>query len=189
MTTKDMSFTCVPFNMLPSELRHDTTEQLVEEEKQRIRTEILDKSNTEIVEADADKPDEEKTMKLLRALGSDLNINAFSLNFRNTDGTLNEDIEEANYLMTRVVQRLSVDQPEDDPTTIPIVLTSTEFSAELYGECRENFVKRLGLAPSSLDLMVLRNVVMSAFPTDRGFVHELTDIFKSVVEEEVKVGY
>ena len=188
MTTKDMSFTCVPFNMLPSELKPDTNEEMVEEEKRRIRTEILEKSNAEIVEADVGKEDGYKTMELLRELGSDLNINGFSLNFKLANGHWNTDIEEANYLMTRVVETLSVDQPEDDPTKIPIVLTSTEFSAELYGDCRANFVKRLGLDPCDLDLMVLRNVVMSAFPTDRGFVGELIDCFKSVVEREVAVG-
>ena len=189
MTTKDMSFTCVPFNMLPSELTEDSTEEKVEEEKRRIRKQILDKSNAEIVREDVNRSEDAKAMKLLRALGSDLNINAFSLNRRHKDGTLNTDIEEANYLMERVVTRLSVDQPEDDPTTIPIYLTSTEFSDELYGDCKANFSKRLGLFPSVLDLFFMRNVVMSPFPTDRNFINNLTDLFKGIVEEEVQVRF
>lgn len=186
MTTEKDSFICVPLNMLPSELKEGSTKEMVEEEKQRIREQILNKSNAQIVQEDAERPEDEKAMQLLRALGSDLNINAIAFNWR---GTLNDDMEEANYLMHRVVERLSVDQPEDDPTKIPIVLTSTEFSDELYGECKEKYAERLGLRPCTLDLMVVRNVVMSPFPTDRNFLSELAGTLKCVVEEEVKVNH
>ena len=98
-------------------------------------------------------------------------------------------MEEANYLMQRVVERLSVDQPEDDPTTIPIVLTSTQFTDQLYGECKRKFTERLGLKSCTLDLFVLRNVVMSPFPTEGNFIGHLAATFKGIVEEEVKVNH
>lgn len=101
---------------------------------------------------------------------------------------MNEDVEEANYLMQRVVQAFSVDSPADDPTKVPLFLTSTEFTDSQYGECKTNFMRRLKLKPSGQNLMVLRNVVMSPFPTDGGFVRELAQIFEKRVEEEVKVG-
>ncbi|KAK0123880.1 hypothetical protein ONS95_008875 [Cadophora gregata] len=191
MTALDKdNFRLVPLNMLPSELKPGSTTAKVEEEKQRIRDTILSKSNAQILASDVGKPEEEKTMTLLRALGSDLNISAFSLNFRLTpgkDGAWNTDVEEANYLMRRVIERLSVDSPEDDPSTIPFVLTSTEFSKELYDECATNFKRRLGLRKDDSDLMVLRNVVMNPFPTERNFIGKLAQIFRGVVEEEVKV--
>lgn len=189
MTTEKDSFITVPLNMLPSELKEGSNQQMVEAERQRIREQILHKTNAQIVQEDAGRPDNDKTMQLLRALGSDLNINALGLNWRHMDGKLNDDMEEANYLMQRVVERLSVDQPEDDPTTIPIVLTSTEFSDELYGECKKKFSDRLGLRSCTLDLFVLRNVVMSPFPTDRNFLSELARTLKGVVEEEVEVNH
>lgn len=138
---------------------------------------------------DLTRPDDQKAIKLLRSLGSDLNINAFALNFRHADGTLNGDVEEANYLMQRVVEALSVDSPTDDPTKIPLYLTSTEFSDELYGDCKKHFLKRLGLEDSTNDLMVLRNVVMSPFPTDGNFISQLADIFYKTVEAETKVSH
>lgn len=191
MTALDKDdFRVVPLNMLPSELKPGSTTAKVEEEKQRIRDTILSKSNAQILASDVGKPEEEKALTLLRALGSDLNINAFALNFRLTpgkDGAWNTDVEEANYLMRRVVERLSVDSPDDDPSTIPFLLTSTEFSKELYDECATNFKRRLGLRKDDLDLMVLRNVVMNPFPTERNFIGNLVQIFRSVVEEEVKV--
>lgn len=151
MTDAKSPFICVPFNMLPSELGPNPTEETIEAEKARIRQEIVNKTNAEITTEDLSRPEEDKAMKLMRELGSDLNINAFALNFRYEDGQLNDDIEEANYLMQRVVETLSVDSPTDDPTAIPLFLTSTEFSDELYGKCKANFVKRLGLDQSPQD--------------------------------------
>ncbi|KAK1446929.1 hypothetical protein CCUS01_02488 [Colletotrichum cuscutae] len=187
LTDSESPFVCVPFNMLPSELEPNATEEKIEAEKKRIRDEIVKKTNASIIAEDEARPDDEKVMKLLRSLGSDLNINAFALNFRYEDGRLNDDIEEANYLMQRVIEALSVDSPDDDPTQIPLFLTSTEFSDELYGECKANYVKRLGLEQSSQDLMVLRNVVMSPFPTDGNFTNQLADIFYDVVAKETEI--
>ncbi|KAF3001603.1 hypothetical protein E8E14_005800 [Neopestalotiopsis sp. 37M] len=187
MTNSTSPFVCVPFNELPSERAENSSPEKVEAEKTRIREEILKKSNADIVKDDQARPRDQKAMKFMRDLGSDLNINAFAINFRYSDGRLNEDVEEANYLMKRVIEALSVDSPDDDPSKIPLYLTSTEFSDELYGNCKKHFMKRLGLEDSKQDLMVLRNVVMSPFPTDGNFINRLADVFYKTVEEETKV--
>ena len=186
MSTPEDDFIVVPLNMLPSELEGAAPEA-VEAEKKRIRDEILCKTNKEIVDADAGKIPSDSNMALLRALGSDLNINAFTCNFRYPGGTLNDDIEEANYLNKRIAQIMCVDSPSDDPTTIPMYLSSTEFAQHEYGDCNTNFKKRLGLPPSEEKLFVLRNVVMSPFPTDGNFISKLAAEFRKVVEKEVKV--
>ena len=173
MGTKDDCFTVVPLNMLPSELKQGATADDVEKEKQKIRDLILTKSNEEIVNADAERDDDDKVMALLRKLGSDLNINAFSINWRYADGTLNQEVEEANYFVQRCIERMSVDSPEDDPTTIPFFLTSTTFLQHQYGECAQNFKRRLGLYADNVDLMVLRNVVMSPW---YGFLRGLQNL-------------
>ncbi|KAF7588521.1 hypothetical protein BBP40_005548 [Aspergillus hancockii] len=188
MTTKDDDyFMCVPFHKLPSEWKDPSNEREIEEEKERIRREILTKSNREIAQSDIGKPTEEKLMTLLRGLGSDLNINAFALNWRYDDGTWNTDIEEANYLMRHVMERLSITSPDQDPTKIPFYLTSTEFTNELYGKCAKEFKRRLGLPQCDRSLFVLRNVVMSPFPTDNDFISTMIQYFRSVVEDGVKV--
>ena len=187
MSTKDDSFIVVPFNLLPSEKAKGSTEQKVEEERQKIRDRILTKSNKELVEEDAQRPADDQAMVLLRALGSDLNINAFAINFRYSDGTINTDVEEANYLSKRVVERLSIDSPEDDPTTFEFFLTSTEFTQSLYGKCADTFKRRLKLEVDNTDLFVLRNVVMSPFPTEGNFIDKMAGVFRKIVEEEVEV--
>jgi hypothetical protein len=180
MTTSEDSFICVALNRLPSEVNGGD----VEGEKRFIREQILPKTNQEIVANDASM----HTMTLLRALGSDLNINAFALNWRYEDGRLNDDIEEANYLMTRVIKELSISTPNDEPTKKDFFLTSTEFKHEEYGTCAELFMDRLGIARSKQNLMVLRNVVMSPFLTEHELIDELVGRFRAVVEGAVQVG-
>ncbi|KAE8392515.1 pyridoxal-dependent decarboxylase conserved domain protein [Aspergillus alliaceus] len=174
LTQKDDKFICVPLNRLPSEVNGGD----VEGEKQKIREQILGKDNETIYES-------KELMTLLRALGSDLNINAFGLNWRYADGRLNDDIEEANYLMRKVVEKLSISTPNDNPVDIKFYLTSTEFKHDEYGACAQNFMRRLGIDRSKENLMVLRNVVMSPFPTRNGFLQKLMDIFKQVVNDVV----
>lgn len=187
MSTKDDAFTVVPLNELPSEVAKDTSPEKVEQERQKIRDRVLQKTNEEIVDEDENRPEDDKALALLRALGSDLNINAFSTNWRYADGTLNTEVEEANYYNQRVIQRLSVDSPEDEPTKIPFYLTSTTFMIHEYGQCAQHFKKRLGLFEDQVDLVVMRNVVMSPWPTDGNFIARLIQEFKKVLDEEVQV--
>ena len=187
MSTEEDPFIVVPLNELPSELAKDSTPEKVEAEKQKIRDQILLKSNEEIVNEDESRPKDEKALALLRALGSDLNINAFTTNWRYADGRLNDEVEEANYLNQRIIQRFSVDTPEDDPTKIPLYLSSTIFADRDYGDCARHFKKRLGLHQDDVELFVLRNVVMSPWPTDGNFLVKLGQEFKSVLKEEVEV--
>lgn len=141
----------------------------------------------EIVEHDKRLDPKHKTTTLLRALGSDLKVNAFALNWRYSDGRHNTSVHEANYLMTRVVQRLSVDSVHDKPTQIPLYLTSTTFTHDLYGKCVAKFKQRLGLEDSDEGLVVLRNTVMSPFASG-DFVNMVGTTFRKIVQEEVKVS-
>lgn len=179
-TKKKKHYICIPFNRLPMEhAGYDSLSPEVNARRKHIQQNILDKTNEELMKNKDD-------MKYLRELGSDLNINAFALNWYREDGTLNDDLEEANYFMKRIVDRLSITSSAGCPREIPLYLTSTQFSSELYGECAQNFMKRLHLAPSAEDLFVLRNVVMSPFPTHKKFICSLMKVFEEVIEEEVK---
>ncbi|KAF3760257.1 hypothetical protein M406DRAFT_85607 [Cryphonectria parasitica EP155] len=185
MTDESMPFVVVPLNLLPSELAEGSTKESVEEEKEWIRNNILSSSNTEIVQNNSKSPGGDDAITLIRKLGSDLNINAFACNFRFSDGRLNTDPAEANYFNRRIVDHLSVKTPEDNPTEIPLYLTSTEFYPDLYGNCLKTFKERLGLVDGPQELFVLRNVVMSPFPTEKDFIGHLAGIFKEVAQEAV----
>ncbi|KAF5319231.1 hypothetical protein D9619_008287 [Psilocybe cf. subviscida] len=178
MSTPDTGFVVTPFNPLPSELGPDPTPEKIEAERQFIRDHILYKSNIQIYSnADA--------MTLLNKLGSDLNINVFACNFRYSDGTLNTDVEESNWLNRRIFERLSVTSADEDPLEIPFYLTSTTFTQHEYGAAAEEMRKRMGLIGTQ-DLVVLRNVVMSPFTTTGDFVGKMADVFQQVLQEEVE---
>lgn len=179
MTDDTMDYVVVPLNLLPSEREDPPNPDDVEKERAYIRENILPKDNSSLVE-------DEEAMRLLNELGSDLNINAFAVNFRYPDGSLNTSVEEANWLNRRIFEALSVTDPNEDPRAIPFYLTSTTFAEADYGECADRFKARLGLEGKQ-DLFVLRNVVMSPFTTTYDFMPELIQAFTDVVEKEVKV--
>lgn len=180
---KKKHYICIPFNRLPVEKRgFGSLSPETNQRRKFIQDNILGKSNQEISGV-------KETMEYLRDLGSDLNINAFSLNWYREDGELNTDLEEANYFMKRIVDRLSITSSSGDPRSIPLFLTSTSFTPELYGECAQHFMKRLQVTPAPQDLFVVRNVVMSPFPTDGSFINDLMVDFEKVIEEEVKKSW
>lgn len=176
-------FTCVPFNMLPAEeggiKAFDSAE--VNKQKQWIRQNILKKTNRQIMQSP-------EAMDMIRRLGSDSNINAFAINWKYEDGTVNADLDEANYFMKRVTDRLSITSANTDPTHIPLYLTSTRFEPDDYGKCASKFMERLGIDACNQGLFVLRNVVMSPFPTQMDFLSKLMGKFEEVVREEVLVS-
>ncbi|KAB8233262.1 pyridoxal phosphate-dependent transferase [Aspergillus alliaceus] len=170
----------IPFNLLPIEKKgYGSLDDVVEARRREIFETVLDKNNAEI-SADT------TSMEWLRDVGSDLNINAFAINWYRSDGTLNTELEEANYLMKRVVNRLSITTTTGDPHKVPLFLTSTQFEPALYGQCAQNFMRRLGLDACAQDLWVLRNVVMSPFPTDKDFIQTLMYTLQQVIIEEVE---
>lgn len=181
MSTDEDSFIIKSLNLLPSEKEETPDPKKIEEERRFIRENILGKSNEFIAANPA-------TMKMLNQLGSDLNINAFACNFRLRDGTINTNVEEANYMNRRIFERLSATDPDEDPRDTPIYITSSTFAVEDYGECVKHFKMRLGLDGPE-DLFVMRNVVMSPFSTAHDYLDNLISIFKGILEEEVEVGY
>ncbi|RBR06154.1 uncharacterized protein FIESC28_11169 [Fusarium coffeatum] len=152
----------------------------VKNQREKIRDLIVTKTDTEIFAS-------KEAMKIIRDLGSDTNINCFAINWKDENGVLNTDLEEANYLMKRVVDKLSITSPNTDPSTIPIYLTSTQFLPEDYGACAHKFMERMGVHKSDQSLFVIRNVVMSPFPTKRDFISTIMKDLEKVIRDEVDV--
>ncbi|KAK4120312.1 hypothetical protein N657DRAFT_683668 [Parathielavia appendiculata] len=91
--------------------------------------------------------------------------------------------------MTRVVQKLSVESHNVEPTHIPLYLTSTPFFHVLHGKCVAKFKERLGLEESEEPLMVLRNVVMRPLVTisTNGNFKMKEEESRTIVKKEVRV--
>src|ERR1700691_3895113 len=94
----------------------------------------------------------------VRKLGSDTMVNAFACNFKIGD-VVNEDVVEANFLNTRIYQRLSVKTVTDDLKDRPIIILRTELKQADYSGALVNFKSRIGLLGPE-NLVVLSNVSM-----------------------------
>ena len=143
----------------------------------------------------------------VRKLGSDTMVNAFACNFKIGD-VVNEDVVEANFLNTRIYQRLSVQSVKDDLKDRPIIILRTELKQADYLGTLDKFKSRIGLSGPE-NLVVLSNVSMcvyfvvlhmihllidsfvhcrSPFPTTGQFLTNITDGFRATAEEEIKVS-
>ncbi|KAJ3967966.1 pyridoxal phosphate-dependent transferase [Lentinula raphanica] len=176
MSTKESSFILRPLNLLPAE--SDGTPEQVEEQKELIRKKVLPVPNRELVK-------DKDTWKLVVEMGSDLSINAFAVNFKLGD-VVNEDIVEANYLNKRIFEALSITDANSDKKP-PLILTSTVFPQNTYGDCLTKFKDRLGLKGSQ-DLYTLVNVVMSPWPTASGLTSEVAQALQDTILKEREIS-
>lgn len=85
-------------------------------------------------------------------------VNAFACNFKIGDA-VNQNVVEANFLNTRIYQRLSVQTVKDDLKDRPIIILRTELKQADYMGALDNFKSRIGLSGSE-NLVVLSNVSM-----------------------------
>ena len=137
---------------------------------------------------------------------SDLNINAFVVNFKIGD-KINDDVEELNYLNKAIYYQLAMLEKDAKAADYDMFISSTTFEMRSYGECCSNFKRRIGLeAISEQDLYVLRNVVrayfmeileskphpnfqcMSPFQSAGKFIDKIGEIFQGVVEDRLKAS-
>lgn len=168
LSDANSTFIAVPLNALKDD-----------EQKARVKELLVGKTNQQIA-ASSD------AMELATEIGSDLSVNAFSVNFM-LNGKPNTDVGEANHLVERVYRRLSMALPEDDMTKKPLFLTSTRLSQSSYGSCLTNFKKRLHLSEGPEDLNILVNSVMSPFPTTVDLMTSITQSLRQTIEEESRV--
>ncbi|KAM6489886.1 Pyridoxal phosphate-dependent transferase [Amanita muscaria] len=175
LTIDSNTIIVTPMKMLHAEREDPPDPEKVKREREDILA-LLKLSDSDL----------EARKKELLKWGSDLMINAFACNFY-IDGKPNTDVVEANYLNTRLYDRLSVRKLEDKLHKRPLILYSTRFQQKSYGPCLTRFRTRLRLDPTDdEDLVALANTSMSPFPTANGLVDMVIDAFKKIAEEEVK---
>jgi hypothetical protein len=178
MDMDDPSLILVPLKAIPA-ARDNKGEDAVRKQREYIRDHIVNRPNHELVQ-------DEKAMSLLHDMVSDLSINAFACNFRLPNGEPNRDVVESNYLNTRIYERLSVTKVEDDIYDKPLFIQASTMTQKTYGVCADHFKRRLGVVGEQ-DLDILINCVMSPFPTVSNFTKSVTDAFKRIAHEEIKV--
>jgi glutamate/tyrosine decarboxylase-like PLP-dependent enzyme len=148
-TMEDERFKIVFFQELPSE-RAGASPDVVAAEKRYIRDHFVDVSNEKLkalLRSDA------KARDLFAELGSDQVILAYSFNFYERPGRLNQDPGKVNTLMDKVFDRCSITKPPSSTANlnkVELIVTSSSFDPDLYGaDFVDRYAERLGLPPGA----------------------------------------
>jgi hypothetical protein len=120
------------------------SEDKVQEQIKFIRERIVKATNEEI-------ENDREAMRLLRELGSDQTITPYVFNFKKKNGELNTDIKKMNELNKEIFNTLSM-EPGEKATTQALLVTSSEFDPETYGnKFMNSLIKRLGVENQNND--------------------------------------
>ncbi len=116
----------------------------IEQQLRDMREWFVGKSNREIVNG--------PHYEFFKQLGSDQTIQSWAVNFRNADGSWNQDIDRLNDLNNNLYMTFSM-MPDGDklrnPSDAKLIFTSSSFSVSGYGpDFVESFLSRLGVNAS-----------------------------------------
>jgi len=181
----------VPFQMLPAEIANLGPE-VVEKERRTINEFVNlsnDKLERRLEDNDADK-------KLFKALGSDQVILAFTCNFLDfTTEDWNRDPVKLNALNNKIFEICSITADTEDPNSIDLILTSSQFDSEVYGQdFVQQYAHRLGIEESNVERIVfLISTTMNPWTTDTpngDFLKVVEDALRAAAYEAIgELGY
>jgi len=157
-------FKIVPFQMLPAE-RAGLGPDAIERERAMVAR-FVPLNNGELLAHLTSHPEEEK---LFNELGSDQVILAYAFNFLEpTTGDWNQDPDKLNALNNKIFEICSITAESEDPNSIKLILTSSQFDAEVYGsDFVEHYARRLGLKkPDAKTISFLISTTMNPWTTD-----------------------
>jgi hypothetical protein len=113
---------------------------------------------------------EPKAMALFKELGSDQVILAYAFNYIDpATGDWNQDPELLNKLNEKIFEICSITEIAEDPNKVDLILTSSQFAAEVYGrDFVEHYARRLGIRdPSKVTTIgFLISTTMNPWTTD-----------------------
>lgn len=159
-------------------VREGEPEPVVRKQLERIRKEIVGRTNEEIL-ADA------KTMELFRELGSDQNIVSYAFNLV-LDGKRNGSVDKLNKLNTAVFEELSLGRDLGRIPETKMFVTSSALDPAAYGPAIvADFKRRLGVTGSAeTPITFLISTTMDPWLTDTAagnFIPVLMDVLRNAV--------
>ena len=183
---EDSRFIIVPFQRIPAEVNGEKPEK-IKAQLEFIRMRIADKTNNQL-------RDDEEAKELFKELGSDQIIVSYSFNFKNPDGSLNDDLDMANTLNNDVFTKLSLQKYNGGKTpTTPMFVTASEFGPDGYGQpFVDAFAKRLGVdAKEGESIKFLISTTMDPWLTDTedgNFIPRLIEVLRETVIDSIPPG-
>ncbi|MCX6582009.1 MAG: pyridoxal-dependent decarboxylase [Candidatus Aminicenantes bacterium] len=177
-------FIVVPVQQIPAEKEQLPPEE-IEKQLQYIKTHIVAKQNNELIR-------DEKAMALLKELGSDQIIITYGFNFKSKQGNLNTDPVKANEFNQKIFEKFSLSPDSDRVKETPLIITTSEFDPNVYGETFvNNYMRRLGLNTTepTPTMKFISSTTMCPWltATEKGnFIPTLIDVYKKSLLDIVK---
>jgi hypothetical protein len=162
-TMENQDWYSTTLNFFPVEKDPNCTPEDIKQQKEFIRTRILDVPNEALFQ-------DPEALLLLKQLGSDLMINAWAVNFK-VNGVANTNVLEANYLNHKLYLACTVDSPDVNVNSVDVYVMGSALPPARYGKCVRKYKERIGLlVEDDYSLNCLVNTSMSPFPTEGNFI-------------------
>ena len=159
-------FKIVPFPMLPAE-REGLGPDAVKRQYEMVKH-FVSLSNKDLdAYLHGDREANRKAMTLFKELGSDQVIVAYAFNFRDpSTADWNQDPDMLNKLNNEIFEICSITSDKKHPNDIDLILTSSQFDAEVYGsDFVEHYARRLGVS-NAKRIGFLISTTMNPWTTD-----------------------
>ena len=138
LNIQNLPFFIVPLVPIPA-IQNNQSPAQVQKQYEFIRDRIVNKTNQQLL-ADSE------AFSLFKELGGDQTIITYMYNFYNSNRTPNADVNKLNQLNDAVYKAFSFKPYENNTEDTPIVVTSSTFTREGYGDALiDNLRGRLGI--------------------------------------------
>ena len=170
-------FTATPFQRLPAEAQPGATAHEIEDQRARIRQDILPLRDADLIEA---LHGDDDLFALFRDLGPDLTITAYAFNFVSAEGP-NRDPALMNEMNDLIKRRLSLQSfNRGSVPTQPMFVTASEFDPAHFGLALvSDFCRRAGCDPQEgLPMGFLTSTAQNTWLSQAGggrMLHSLRD--------------
>ena len=137
---------------------------------------VRDQLNGRSLDAIAADP---QALSVMKEIGPDQNILAYAFNFKQIDGSLNQNLAKMNRLNESIYELLSL-KPGQDIYGYDLIVSTTEFDVAAYGHAFIDGLKqRLGIPLSEQGgVRVLRSTIMNPWVADES-QESFVDLFES----------
>jgi hypothetical protein len=190
-------FKVVPLQMLPAE-RDGRGDAAIENERKLVKRFVaLNNQQLEaLIDPGSKDPDAREARTLFGELGSDQVILAYAFNFLDLrTRTLNKDPDKLNNLNKRIYEICSISDPQRDPNSLDLIITSSQFDIENYGrDFIEQYARRLGVT-NATSITFLISTTMNPWTTDVGppigdFLRVVEDALRNAFYKAIQeLGY
>jgi glutamate/tyrosine decarboxylase-like PLP-dependent enzyme len=182
-------YTVTLFQRTPAE-RNGKSQAEKDREKTYISNHFIQPTNIDLLNLLSDDP---HARDLFCQLGSDQIILAYSFNFIDKQsGDLNRDPKKLSKLNNKIFELCSIMDPGKDVTALPLILTSSEFDVEAYGErFVRSYCDRIGVDfLPDVPISFLISTTMDPWTTDTAggdFLEVVEDALRHAVCQAIEI--